>query len=125
MTPRRQPGTARFSRDRFEPLLARVPGARTVACRRLSFDDELIRPRTSARRISAFIMLAPTRRRIIFLDFEYFGWDDPAKMIVDFLLHPAMNLSRRRRKNSLNGVCPFCGLAGLLGRVEAVYPLLA
>src|SRR5439155_21002106 len=31
--------------------------------------------------------------RIIFLDFEYFGWDDPAKMIADFLLHPAMELS--------------------------------
>ncbi|HBR15735.1 MAG TPA: hypothetical protein DD723_09415 [Candidatus Omnitrophica bacterium] len=30
--------------------------------------------------------------RIVFLDFEYFGWDDPAKMIADFLLHPAMNL---------------------------------
>ena len=30
--------------------------------------------------------------QVIFLDFEYFGWDDPAKMIVDFLLHPAMEL---------------------------------
>lgn len=31
--------------------------------------------------------------KIIFLDFEYFGWDDPAKLAVDFLLHPAMDLS--------------------------------
>lgn len=30
---------------------------------------------------------------LVFLDFEYFGWDDPAKMIVDFLHHPAMTLS--------------------------------
>jgi hypothetical protein len=27
-----------------------------------------------------------------FLDFEYFGWDDPAKLTADFLLHPGMNL---------------------------------
>jgi hypothetical protein len=30
---------------------------------------------------------------ISFLDFEYFGWDDPAKIISDFCLHPAMKLS--------------------------------
>jgi hypothetical protein len=29
---------------------------------------------------------------IIFLDFEYFGWDDPAKLVSDFLWHPAMNV---------------------------------
>jgi len=26
--------------------------------------------------------------KIKFYDFEYFGWDDPAKLIADFLLHP-------------------------------------
>lgn len=30
---------------------------------------------------------------ICFLDFEYFGWDDPAKTMADFCLHPAMLLS--------------------------------
>lgn len=30
---------------------------------------------------------------IVFIDFEYFGWDDPAKLIADFILHPGMNLS--------------------------------
>ncbi len=29
---------------------------------------------------------------ICFLDFEYFGWDDPAKTLCDFILHPAMQL---------------------------------
>ncbi len=28
-----------------------------------------------------------------FVDFEYFGWDDPVKTVSDFLLHPAMDLS--------------------------------
>ena len=25
---------------------------------------------------------------IVFVDFEYFGWDDPAKMMADAMLHP-------------------------------------
>lgn len=29
------------------------------------------------------------RDRLVFLDFEYFGWDDPAKMMCDFILQPA------------------------------------
>ena len=29
---------------------------------------------------------------IVFIDFEYFGWDDPVKLIADFLIHPAMAL---------------------------------
>jgi aminoglycoside phosphotransferase (APT) family kinase protein len=33
--------------------------------------------------------------RLSFLDFEYFGWDDPAKLAADFLLHPGMNLPDR------------------------------
>jgi hypothetical protein len=30
---------------------------------------------------------------LIFLDHEYFGWDDPVKVTADFLLHPATLLS--------------------------------
>ena len=26
----------------------------------------------------------------VFIDFEYYGWDDPAKMIADFYLQPAV-----------------------------------
>ncbi len=37
--------------------------------------------------------LQTTMGDLFFLDFEYFGWDDPAKMISDALLHPGMNLS--------------------------------
>lgn len=29
---------------------------------------------------------------LIFLDFEYFGWDDPVKLLADTLLHPGMDL---------------------------------
>ena len=30
---------------------------------------------------------------LVFIDFEYFGWDDPVKLTADFLLHPGMALA--------------------------------
>jgi hypothetical protein len=32
---------------------------------------------------------------LAFVDFEYFGWDDPAKAIADVMLHPGMTLTAR------------------------------
>ena len=32
--------------------------------------------------------------RITFIDFEYFGWDDPVKLTADFLWHPSMSLKK-------------------------------
>jgi hypothetical protein len=61
---------------------------------------------------------------IVFLDFEYFGWDDPVKLISDFLLHPAMALSpnlKRRFASSLSA--RFSGTTPITRRLEALYPL--
>lgn len=40
----------------------------------------------------------PESNQFYFFDFEYFGWDDPIRLICDFLYHPAMNLSIEARK---------------------------
>jgi len=32
---------------------------------------------------------------LVFCDFEYFGWDDPVKLVADFVLHPGMALRVR------------------------------
>jgi len=34
-----------------------------------------------------------TKDGLKFIDFEYFGWDDPVKLTCDFLLHPGMDLT--------------------------------
>lgn len=61
---------------------------------------------------------------LIFLDFEYFGWDDPAKMISDFLYHPASNLPEALRPPFLKGMLSLFGSqSGLRTRLRAVYPL--
>jgi len=36
--------------------------------------------------------------KLRFIDFDYFGWDDPVKLAADFILHPAMALSGRDRE---------------------------
>ena len=35
---------------------------------------------------------------LCFLDLEYFGFDDPVKLITDFIWHPAMSLSANQKK---------------------------
>jgi len=64
--------------------------------------------------------------RLIFLDFEYFGWDDPAKMICDFLLHPANNLYLNEHlKNRFVSqiLVKFKEFKYLSERMKIVYPL--
>ena len=41
--------------------------------------------------------------RYIFIDFEYFGWDDPVKLVSDFFWHPAMNLTNELRSHWITG----------------------
>jgi hypothetical protein len=61
--------------------------------------------------------------RLVFVDFEYFGWDDPAKTIVDFLLHPAMTLTTEQRRTFASSVLTaFADVAGLAERARLVYP---
>ena len=33
--------------------------------------------------------------KLTFIDFDYFGWDDPVKLTADFIWHPAMILNRQ------------------------------
>ena len=41
---------------------------------------------------------------LTFLDFDYFGWDDPVKLVSDFYWHPAMELSEAHRTYWLKGM---------------------
>ena len=62
--------------------------------------------------------------QICFLDFEYFGWDDPAKTVSDFLLHPAMPLAHHRKQQFARAVLEaFSFDPNLAERLQAYYPL--
>ncbi len=46
---------------------------------------------------------------LCFLDLEYFGRDDPVKLIADFLWHPAMELSVSQKRQWLSGMLTIFG----------------
>lgn len=62
--------------------------------------------------------------QIIFVDFEYFGWDDPAKMLSDFLLHPAVDIGHELRQRFLDGMLiTMQPSEQLVKGLKATYPL--
>jgi len=64
-----------------------------------------------------------TEKGMSFFDFEYFGWDDPAKLISDFLLHPGMDISSGKREQFGAGVIKVMNDPLLSRRLEALLPV--
>jgi hypothetical protein len=63
---------------------------------------------------------------LVFIDFEYFGWDDPAKTVADFFLQPGVPVPERLRLvfwRALAGV--YGPAADLQRRLPPVYALLS
>jgi len=59
-----------------------------------------------------------------FFDFEYLGWDDPSKMLADFCLHPAMDLSESQQGVFLKILVPALDSIGFVrSRAKALFPL--
>lgn len=62
--------------------------------------------------------------QLAFLDFEYFGWDDSAKTVSDFLLHPGMELASPLKQQFMSEANNVLDVSGELAkRVKIVYPL--
>lgn len=65
--------------------------------------------------------------RIVFLDFEYFGWDDPVKLTADVLLHPGMTLTGAAKRRFADGAQALYGAddPDFARRLAALMPLYA
>lgn len=59
---------------------------------------------------------------LVFSDFEYFGWDDPVKLMSDFSFHPGMNLTTEQKLSWLKGALAVYGDA-LFTRFKVCRPL--
>jgi len=117
-----------FLRDDFKPFLTILTQWVWQRCKvqDISFDAEIPREETtlSPSDFGFHNAIRANDGRIVFLDFEYFGWDDPAKTIADFLFHPAMMLSEAMKNVFVQGILAmFKENNGLVNRVELVYPL--
>ncbi|MBL42348.1 MAG: hypothetical protein CMM49_06810 [Rhodospirillaceae bacterium] len=85
---------AEFLRDDFEPLLTPLVNITKKKYKYLNLNFNTEIPHE-------YKILSPSdfgfhnsirnlNGELYFIDFEYFGWDDPAKLVGDFLLHPAI-----------------------------------
>jgi len=65
-----------------------------------------------------------TAAGLVFLDFEYFGWDDPVKLVADVVWHPGMGLDSDARQKFFAGAADVYRVdAGFLSRFERDAPL--
>lgn len=62
---------------------------------------------------------------LAFVDFEYFGWDDPVKAVSDVLLHPGHDLTEELRNRFKDKITPFLAQrdSGYLARFNLLFPL--
>jgi hypothetical protein len=68
--------------------------------------------------------LARADGSLCFLDFEYAGWDDPAKAFGDFFAHPGSPVARRHRDAFLQAAAaPFEDAGRLLARAQLLEPV--
>ena len=63
---------------------------------------------------------------LVFIDFDYFGWDDPVKLTADFLLHPGMRLDEALKRRFARGAVAIYGAnPPFARRLALLYPLFA
>jgi Ser/Thr protein kinase RdoA (MazF antagonist) len=60
---------------------------------------------------------------IVFIDFEYAGWDDPAKLICDFFSQPRLPVPFDTRPAFIAGLRVICEDEKLADRVRMLWPL--
>lgn len=62
--------------------------------------------------------------KFYFLDFEFFGWDDPVKLVADTLQHPGMALDDEKKQVLFSGLTEiFDHDEMFLARLKLLYPL--
>ena len=123
------PALTAFLDDRAEPALAaRLDRARVaLAAAGCAFATDL--PVSRRSQVPAdFGFHNALRRadgRLTFIDFEYFGWDDPAKLVADILLHPGTPIDDAARAALQAGALEIYGDdPGFAARLDALLPLL-
>jgi hypothetical protein len=95
------PEFAPFFDDVLVPSLRRFEAEARDAYRRLGLDFTAeIAPECRTlipSDLGAHNALRGADGKLYFLDFEYFGWDDPVTSIANFVMHPGMQLSEIQR----------------------------
>jgi Phosphotransferase enzyme family len=117
-----------FLANSFEPRFADMAkrSKQSLAAARLDFTSEL--PQVWRSLVPSDFGFHNSLRRkdgsLAFLDFEYFGWDDPVKLTADIMLHPGQRLGLslwQRFRSAAVGV--YGDDRSFAARLAAFYPL--
>jgi hypothetical protein len=120
----------RFLDEEFQPLFAEVKSRVIEDARKrgITVGKEIARGEMTLSP-SDFGFHNAIRQRdgtLVFIDFEYYGWDDPAKLISDFYLQPAVPLPPALRKEFFEDVLGFFDNEdALIKRLPLAYRLSA
>ncbi len=125
-----EPALARFLELRLAPALA-AARSRLIA----GYDAVGLRPELALSQAQKVLSpsdfgfhncLRRANGSLVFVDFEYFGWDDPVRLVGDFICHPAMTLSESDRRRFITGTAGFFEQdPGYRHRLRAQVPLIA
>ena len=121
------PGFDVFMKERLLPAFEEFERRSRVTYRELSLDFDSDLPQEKqcliASDFGAHNALRQSNGKLAFLDFEYFGWDDPATSIANFIQHPGMNLSDSQKEAYRSAVLTYIPDAQLAKRLKALLPL--
>lgn len=84
-----------FLTSEFQPVFYRIRQFVADACTDRGMDAHAVLPpkaQTLSSTDFSFHNAIRYKRTVYFIDFEYYGWDDPSKVVANFFLHPAIVL---------------------------------
>ena len=118
----------RFVRTELEPFFIKVKkfiaqnSTRTELDRKLTGKEKFLSPSD----VGFHNILKGKNGRLFFIDFEYYGWDDPAKTISDFFLQPDSPTPLKFRRDFFDKVSGYFGQDRRLARrLPLVYAVLS
>lgn len=97
------PELQHFLEEEFQPFFASATASAQANCGELFTTELPLELRiASPSDFGSHNALRTADGRMLFLDFEYFGWDDPVKLASDFYWHPAMHLGEGAKASWLS-----------------------
>jgi phosphotransferase family enzyme len=125
-----EPALAEFLAGTLRPLLCDIAAWAAAGYSRagLSFDRpiEIAATTLCPADFGFHNVLRRQSGELVFVDFDYFGWDDPAKLVADFLLHPGMSLGDAlKRQFAAAAAAIYRDDASFRPRLRLLHPLFA
>lgn len=123
-----EPRLAAFLDDTFDPVAERIEAwaRRGYESHGWAFDQPIASDQQTLSP-SDFGFHNAIRRKdgsLAFVDFEYFGWDDPVKLTSDFMQHPGMTLTAAQHDRFLTRAkVIYGGESAYAQRFALIYPL--